>query len=184
MKRLLIIIFIQTLTVVSAQNSFNNNELDYDSVPAFKECSDKTTRLALRNCFEINFNRHISNYFRQPEDGIQGAVTVNFNINEYGFVQDIRAVGGTLDMRFNAEFIISHLQRFKPAVKDGKFVMVSYSKSINYSYINGDSNVGTNRLTSDFITLDPEYQYGVTRLQLKDPSKYQGKAKLTSDHSP
>ena len=193
MKRLLIIIFIQTLTVVSAQNSFNNNELDYDSVPAFKECSDKTTRLALRNCFKINFNRHISNYYRQPENGVQGAVTVNFNINEYGFVQDIRAVGGTLDMRFNAEFIISHLQRFKPAVKDGKFVMVSYSKSIHYSYRNGDSNlnsnyqrkatdVGTNRLTSDFITLDPEYQYGVTRLQLKDPSKYQGKAKLTSDH--
>ena len=42
MKRLIIIVFIQTLTVVSAQNSFNNNEFDYDSVPAFKECSDKT----------------------------------------------------------------------------------------------------------------------------------------------
>ena len=61
-------------------------------------------------------------------------MTVNFNINEYGFVQDIRTVGGTLDMRFNAEFIINHLQRFKPAVKDGKPVMVSYSKVINYSY--------------------------------------------------
>ena len=134
MKRLIIIVFIQTLTVVSAQNSFNNNEFDYDSVPAFKECSDKTSRLALRNCFEINFNRHIDNFFRYPEDGGQGVVTVNFNINEYGFVQDIRAVGGTLDMRFNAEFIINHLQRFKPAVKDGKPVMVSYSKVINYGY--------------------------------------------------
>ena len=69
MKRLIIIVFIQTLTVVSAQNSFNNNEFDYDSVPAFKECSDKTSRLALRNCFEINFNRHIDNFFRYPEDG-------------------------------------------------------------------------------------------------------------------
>ena len=49
MKRLIIIVFIQTLTVVSAQNSFNNNEFDYDSVPAFKECSDKTSRLALYN---------------------------------------------------------------------------------------------------------------------------------------
>ena len=37
-------------------------------------------------------------------------------------------------MRFNAEFIINHLQRFKPAVKDGKPVMVSYSKVINYGY--------------------------------------------------
>ncbi len=132
MKRLIIIIFIQTITVVSAQNSFNNNEFDYDSVPAFKECSDKTTRQALRNCFEINFNRHISNFYRQPEDGAQGAVTVDFNINEYGFVQDIRAVGGTSDMRFNAEFIIKNLQRFKPAIKDGKPVMVSFSKVINY----------------------------------------------------
>ena len=109
MKRLIIIVFIQTLTVVSAQNSFNNNEFNESSVPAFEECSNKTSRLALRNCFEINFNRHIDNFFRYPEDGGQGAVTVNFNINEYGFVQDIRAVGGTLDMRFNAEFIINHL---------------------------------------------------------------------------
>ena len=58
-------------------------------------------------------------------------MTVNFNIKEYGFVQDIRAVGGTLDMRFNAKFIINDLQRFKPAVTDGKPVMVSYSKAIN-----------------------------------------------------
>ena len=133
-RLIILLVFAHTITGVSAQNSFNNNEFDYDSVPAFKECSDKTTRLALRNCFEINFNRHISNFYRQPEDGVQGAVIVNFNINEYGFVQDIRAVGGTLDMRFNAEFIIKHLQRFKPAVKDGKPVMVSYSKVINYSY--------------------------------------------------
>ena len=157
MKRLIIIIFIQTLTVVSAQNSFNNNVFDYDSVPAFKECSDKITRLALRNCFEINFNRHISNYFRQPEDGIQGAVTVNFNINEYGFVQDIRAVGGTLDMRFNAEFIINHLHRFKPAVKDGKPVMVSYSKVINYSY--GGSNILKSKYKSFINGAKTNYLY-------------------------
>ena len=41
MKRLIIIVFIQTLTVVSAQNSFNNNEFDYDSVPAFKNAQIK-----------------------------------------------------------------------------------------------------------------------------------------------
>ena len=35
------------------------------------------------------------------------------------------------------------------AVKDGKFVMVSYSKVINYGYRNGDSNDGSNRLTSE-----------------------------------
>ena len=48
-------------------------------------------------------------------------------------------------MCFNTEFIIIHLQRFKPAVKEGRDVMVSYSvlnsdKSEYTSFKNGDKN--------------------------------------------
>jgi hypothetical protein len=70
-------------------------------------------------------------------------VEVSFNINEYGFVQNIRAVGGTLDMRFNAKFIIKNLQRFKPAIKDGQPVMVGYRKWISYRLSKTRRNITT-----------------------------------------
>ena len=86
-RLIILLVFTHTITGVSAQNSFNNNEFDYDSVPAFKECSDKVTRLALRRCFERNFDRHIDNFFRYPEDGGQGAVTVPNLVNELSHIR-------------------------------------------------------------------------------------------------
>lgn len=146
LKKITLLILFLFIAKLYAQTSFDN-EFDFDSVPAFKACSDKSSRQALRTCFDINFNRHVRNFFRYPlgdqEAGRQGVVEVSFNINEYGFVQDIRAVGGTLDMRFNAKFIIKNLQRFKPAIKDGQPVMVGYRKWISYRLSKTRRNITT-----------------------------------------
>lgn len=106
-------------------------------VPTFQSCGEKTDNDA-KICFMEAMNEHIKNNFTYPIEAqnknVQGRVTVIFNINKEGFVDDFRVKGTGKENSYLIENealrIIKLLPKFKPGMLRGKPVEVSYAQPV------------------------------------------------------
>jgi len=109
--------------------------IDLEEIPIFPGCEN--TKNAL-DCFNQKMSEHIKLYFRYPrqaaKNNIQGRVSIQFVINEFGKVEKIETRGpnnGKL-LEDEAYRIISLLPKFKPGIRNGKNVSVKYGLPINF----------------------------------------------------
>ena len=80
---------------------------------------------------------HIGNNTRYPlsalEDNIEGRVKISFVVDTSGKVINVKVVEGVrADLDSEAVRVISGLQTFKPATRNGKEVATQYSLPVNF----------------------------------------------------
>ncbi len=118
------------------ENSFKFN--DVDRIPLFEDCK-KINKTKASACFNAQMMKHIQEHFTYPYEAImnriEGEVWVRFIIDEEGNVTNLKTLAPkNADLlKIEAERVVSKLPRLKPAVKDGKKVLVKYGFPINFS---------------------------------------------------
>lgn len=106
--------------------------LDVQVIPTFKSCENFTDKVY---CFNEQMNLHIKKHIIYPEKakkkGIQGRVIVQFIIDEYGNVTEIKSKGLKI-LADEAYRIISLLPKFEPGYKNETPVRVKYGLPITF----------------------------------------------------
>jgi len=109
---------------------------DVEKLPAFKKCESVTGKDL--GCFNQQLIQHISDNFAYPQKAvdhnISGAVYVKFVIDKNGKVTNIQTRGpqNGVILEIAAKKLVEKLGSFKPAMKDGQPVNVSYSFPVNF----------------------------------------------------
>ncbi len=114
-----------------------------DEVPIFPGCENATDK---RACFQESIQTHIRKNFHYPQEaqdlGIQGRVSVVFQIAEDGSIANIRKRGPHQLLEDEVERIINRLPKMQPGKQDGEAVSVPFSIPINFKLEDGkDINV-------------------------------------------
>lgn len=104
-----------------------------EEVPIFPGCEDASDP---RACFQEMMQKHISKYFRYPEEaqkqGIQGRVSIMFTIDEQGNITDMRQRGPHKLLEHETARIIEKLPQMQPGKSEGKAVRVPFSIPISF----------------------------------------------------
>ncbi|WP_320815394.1 energy transducer TonB [Flavobacterium sp.] len=108
---------------------------DIDIVPIFPGCEGAKDAI---DCFNQKMMEHININFNYPQEAqkknIQGRVSIQFIVDEFGNVNDIKTrgpMGGEL-LEKEAHRIMSLLPKFTPGYQKGKAVKVKYGIPINF----------------------------------------------------
>ncbi|WP_430400069.1 energy transducer TonB [Flavobacterium sp.] len=108
---------------------------DIDIVPIFPGCEGAKDAI---DCFNQKMNEHININFNYPQEAqkknIQGRVSIQFIVDEFGNVNDIKTrgpKGGEL-LEKEAYRIMSLLPKFTPGYQKGKAVKVKYGIPITF----------------------------------------------------
>jgi len=104
-----------------------------EDVPVFPGCEKEKDK---RVCFNKMMRKHIVKNFRYPEleqeMGIQGRVSVMFEIQKDGSIGNIRMRGPNKNLENDAKRIISKLPKMTPGKQRGNAVRVPFSIPITY----------------------------------------------------
>ena len=104
-----------------------------ENVPVFPGCENDKDK---RACFNKMMQRHIGKVFRYPEleqeMGIQGRVSVMFEIQKDGSIANVRMRGPNKNLENEAARIISKLPKMTPGKQRGNAVRVPFSIPINF----------------------------------------------------
>jgi len=111
---------------------------EVDQPPLATDCKSKWKIEKQRKCTADYVRRHIRRYFNidlATQLGIQGIVEINisFIIDKNGEVININATGGPEKLNIHAIEVVSKLEKFEPAKKDGKTINVSYKMPLAFS---------------------------------------------------
>ncbi|MDT7829408.1 M56 family metallopeptidase [Pricia sp. S334] len=126
-----------------------------EEVPVFPGCENAADP---RACFQEKMQKHISKYFRYPDDaqkqGIQGRVSVMFTIDEQGAITDIRKRGPHPLLEDETVRIIEKLPQMQPGKSKEKPVRVPFSIPITFKL----QQAGFNPHSQDanYVTLQEE----------------------------
>ncbi|MFD2892549.1 energy transducer TonB [Flavobacterium chuncheonense] len=123
---------------VVSGNSDVHNIFAVEQLPMFKACKG-LVKSAQKACFDKELKRAISRYLVYPEDdfenGREGAVMVEFVIDENGDVVNVRTVGNrkaTPEMQMAAEKAVSRIPKLIPARQGNRNVKVKYVLPITF----------------------------------------------------
>ncbi len=109
------------------------NWVTIQEVPIFPGCENATDK---RACFGKMMQQHIKKVFRYPEleqeMGIQGKVSVMFDINKDGSIGNIRKRGPNGNLEDEAARIIGKLPKMTPGKQRDQNVKVSFSIPITF----------------------------------------------------
>ena len=106
-----------------------------DKIPIFPGCENSNMPI---DRFNQKISEHISDNFKYPREAqekmIQGRIQVQFTIDEFGNVTDIKTGGpkGAQLLKDEAYRIISLLPKFIPGSLKGKNVKVRYAQPITF----------------------------------------------------
>ena len=124
---------------ISKEQLQNASEFeDVDQIPLFKKCKS-SSREADSNCFNEKMMSHIQKHFRYPEEAlisnVEGNVWVRFVIDEDGIITNLKTLAPSKGkaLKDEAVRVISKLEPFKPALKNGEKVLTKYGFPINFS---------------------------------------------------
>lgn len=105
-----------------------------DEVPVFPGCENEADKKA---CFQEKIQDHIRKHFNYPQEaldlGIEGKVSVVFQVTEDGSITNIRKRGPHELLENEVERIINRLPKMQPGEHDGKAVSVPFSIPIIFS---------------------------------------------------
>ncbi|MFS4494932.1 energy transducer TonB [Maribacter sp. 2308TA10-17] len=108
-----------------------------EDVPVFPGCESETDK---RACFNSMIQKHIGKTFRYPEleqeMGIQGKVSVMFEIQKDGSIGNIRMRGPNKNLEKEAARIISKLPKMTPGKQRGNPVRVPFAIPITFKLSN------------------------------------------------
>ncbi|WP_445731216.1 energy transducer TonB [Mariniflexile sp.] len=111
-----------------------------EDVPVFPGC-EGLSKSATKDCFQRKVQEHVVKNFNYPQAaldlGIQGRVSVIFNIDSKGYTTGIRSRGPDKILEKEAERIIGLLPKMLPGKQRGKPVKVSYAVPIFFKYQDG-----------------------------------------------
>ncbi|MDC6387484.1 M56 family metallopeptidase [Maribacter sp. PR1] len=106
---------------------------EVDEIPVFSGCEDAEDK---RACFNEKIMRHISKYFRYPEEaqqkGIEGHVSTLFTISKNGSIENIELRGPDKLLEDEVERILKRLPTMTPGKNNGEVVSVAYSIPVNF----------------------------------------------------
>lgn len=106
--------------------------LDLQILPTFKGCENFKDKLY---CFNEQMNLHIKKHFKYPKEaadkGIQGKVSIQFTIDEFGNITEIKTRGPEI-LIDEAYRIVKLLPKFEPGYKNGIPVRVKYGLPITF----------------------------------------------------
>ncbi|GMN06235.1 hypothetical protein MTsPCn5_16240 [Croceitalea sp. MTPC5] len=104
-----------------------------DEVPTFPGCENAADK---RACFQERIQEHIRKHFNYPleaqEQGIEGRVSVVFQITKDGSIANIRKRGPHELLENEVERIIKRLPKMEPGRQDGTSVDVPFSIPVNF----------------------------------------------------
>lgn len=104
-----------------------------EDVPVFPGCENVNNK---RACFQTMMNKHIKKNFRYPEleqeMGIQGRVSIMFEIQKDGSIDNIKLRGPNKNLENEAKRIIEKLPKMTPGKQRGTAVKVPFSLPINF----------------------------------------------------
>ncbi|NHF60951.1 energy transducer TonB [Flavobacteriaceae bacterium TP-CH-4] len=102
-----------------------------EDVPIFPGCEEATDK---RGCFQTMMKKHIEKHFRYPEIeremGIQGKVSVLFEIQKDGSIGNVRMRGPNENLENEAARIIYKLPKMTPGKQRGTPVRVPFAQPI------------------------------------------------------
>jgi hypothetical protein len=121
---------------VATGTNFDNKSSKFNvSSPIFPGC-EKVAKSKKKDCFQKKLNKHISKYFKYPEEaqilGIQGKVFIQFMIEIDGNIGGIRTRGPSKIIEDEAKRIISLLPKMSPGTQRGRPIKVPFSTSITF----------------------------------------------------
>ena len=136
-----------------------------DQVPVFPGCENATDKKA---CFQESIQRHIRKNFNYPleaqESGIQGRVSIIFNISKEGAIKDIRMRGPHKLLEAEALRIIKRLPQMTPGKHDGKAVDVPFSIPITFKLQDGSKeSISFTKMAIDIDGITPEIKETMLR---------------------
>jgi TonB family protein len=132
-----IFIFVLSNTIWSQETVVISNEIKENAVPfmtldellVYVGC-EEVEKNQIFNCFDLKLAEHIKKNFKYPKkalkEKIQGRVSVQFTINEEGFIVDIQTKGGDPILQTEALRIIRLVPKMTPGKFGGKFVRSKY----------------------------------------------------------
>jgi protein TonB len=107
-----------------------------EDIPIFPGCESIKGKEAQRACFQKKIQQHVAKEFKYPELalelGIQGRVYVQFEINNKGYISDIRVRGPDKNLEKEATRIVASIPKMKPGMQRGRAVRVLYSMPITF----------------------------------------------------
>ena len=106
-----------------------------EDLPVFPGC-EEVEKNRQRSCFDNNMSKHIRKNFSFPEEaeelGIDGRITIMFNIDKDGSITNIRTSGTHPLLELEGRRIITKLPRMTPAKQKGEPVRVPFSIPITF----------------------------------------------------
>lgn len=104
-----------------------------DEVPIFPGCENASDKKA---CFQESMRNHIKKHFNYPKEaqelGVQGRVSLVFNISKDGSIKKIRKRGPHELLENEAVRIIERLPQMQPGKQNGNAVDVPFSIPITF----------------------------------------------------
>lgn len=104
-----------------------------EDAPVFPGCENESNK---KDCFNKMIQKHIAKTFRYPEIaqemGIQGRVSVMFEIQKDGSIGNVRMRGPDKNLEKEAARIISKLPKMIPGKQRGNAVKVPFSLPITF----------------------------------------------------
>lgn len=104
-----------------------------EDVPVFPGCENEKDK---RSCFNTMMQKHIIKNFRYPEIaqemGVQGRVSVMFEIQKDGSIGKVRMRGPDRNLEKEAARIIGKLPKMTPGKQRGNAVRVPFSIPITF----------------------------------------------------
>ncbi|WP_405410749.1 TonB family protein [Maribacter sp. Asnod1-A12] len=112
-----------------------------DEAPIFPGCEDAEDK---RACFNEKIQQHIGKHFNYPQEAqdanIEGRVSVMFNINSEGIIENIKLRGPDKLLEDEVERIIKRLPKMTPGKNDGVAVNVPFSIPVQFKLDDGDDS--------------------------------------------
>lgn len=122
-----------SLTIIDDEPEPEVNWITIEEVPVFPGCENAEDK---RACFGEMMQKHVKKVFRYPEleqeMGIQGRVSVMFDIQKDGTIGNIRKRGPNGNLENEAVRIISKLPKMIPGKQRDKNVKVSFAIPITF----------------------------------------------------
>lgn len=127
------IIDVEDIAVIDNEPEPEVNWITIEEVPVFPGCENAEDK---RACFGEMMQKHVKKVFRYPEleqeMGIQGRVSVMFDIQKDGTIGNIRKRGPNGNLENEAVRIISKLPKMTPGKQRDKNVKVSFAIPITF----------------------------------------------------
>ncbi|WP_423997470.1 TonB family protein [Maribacter sp. IgM3_T14_3] len=131
----------ETIDSTSLKSSLEFSYAVVDEAPIFPGCEDAEDK---RACFNEKIQQHIGKHFNYPQEAqdanIEGRVSVMFNINSEGIIENIKLRGPDKLLEDEVERIIKRLPKMTPGKNDGVAVNVPFSIPVQFKLDDGDDS--------------------------------------------